>query len=39
LGYPTTGVRAVPGGQRCDFQHGSITYDGATGHTAVIISG
>jgi len=39
LGFPTTGIRTVSGGQRCDFQHGWITYDSATGKTTVIISG
>jgi uncharacterized protein with LGFP repeats len=39
LGYPVGGVRAVPGGQRSDFQRGSITYDSATGQTAVMITG
>jgi uncharacterized protein with LGFP repeats len=39
LGYPVSGVRAVPGGQRSHFQHGYITYDSATRQTAVVITG
>ena len=31
FGYPVTDVEDVAGGQRCDFQGGSIAVDGATG--------
>ena len=37
LGYPTSGEYDVPGGRRSDFQHGSITWDRATGRTTVVI--
>lgn len=39
LGYPTSGQYAVPGGRRNDFQHGSITWDAATGRTEVHLDG
>ena len=39
LGYPTTGVYAVDGGSRVDFQRGSIVLDSATGQTEVVRTG
>ena len=36
LGLPTTDVYAVSGGQRSDFQHGSIIYNTTTGTITVI---
>ncbi len=38
LGYPTSGVTAVSGGQRATFQHGTITWDRATGKLTVTSS-
>ncbi|WP_285491652.1 LGFP repeat-containing protein [Amycolatopsis taiwanensis] len=35
LGYPTSNEYSVPGGRRNDFQHGYITWNSATGTTAV----
>ena len=35
LGYPTSSVYAITGGQRVDFQRGYITYNSATGQTTV----
>lgn len=35
LGYPTSDEYAVTGGRRSDFQHGSITWDTATGQTSI----
>jgi hypothetical protein len=35
LGYPVSGEYDVAGGRRSDFQHGSITWDAATGVTTV----
>jgi len=37
LGYPVSGEYAVPGGRRSDFQHGSITWNGATGALTVVV--
>ncbi len=36
LGYPTSNEYAVPGGQRSDFQNGSIVWNALTGQTAVL---
>lgn len=36
LAYPISGEYAVNGGRRSDFQHGSITWNRATGATTVI---
>jgi stage II sporulation protein D len=30
LGFPTSGIRAVPGGQRVTFEHGTLTWSRAT---------
>jgi SpoIID/LytB domain protein len=35
LGFPTSGVVAVAGGQRATFQHGTIAWDRATGRVTV----
>jgi stage II sporulation protein D len=35
LGFPTSGVRAVAGGQRATFEHGTLTWTSATGHTVL----
>jgi uncharacterized protein with LGFP repeats len=35
LGYPVSGEYAVPGGQRSDFQGGSVFWDRRTGRTSV----
>nr|HEX4318274.1 hypothetical protein [Kofleriaceae bacterium] len=39
LGYPTTDEYAVTGGRRNDFQHGSITWDSASGQTSITTTG
>ena len=38
LGYPVSDEYAVPGGRRSDFQRGSITWEAATGRTAVAVT-
>jgi SpoIID/LytB domain protein len=35
LGYPTSGVVAVPGGQRATFEHGTLTWSRSTGAVAL----
>ncbi|MDK3255190.1 DUF3152 domain-containing protein [Blastococcus capsensis] len=37
LGYPTSGVQAVEGGSRVEFQQGHITLDDGTGETEVVL--
>ncbi len=38
LGYPTSDVYSVAGGQRCDFRHGYAVFDNATGQVTVTIT-
>jgi len=38
LGYPTTDPRAVPGGLRSTFEHGSIFWNSTTGQTTAYIA-
>jgi hypothetical protein len=39
LGYPISDEYTITGGQRSDFQHGSITFNSSTGQTTVTLSG
>ncbi len=39
LGYPTTDVHAINGGQRCTFQHGTITWNRASNSFTVTRTG
>jgi len=38
LGYPTSDVNTISGGQRSEFQRGAIEWDRVTGETKVIPS-
>ncbi|MFL6026037.1 MAG: SpoIID/LytB domain-containing protein [Friedmanniella sp.] len=38
LGFPTSGIRAVAGGQRATFEHGTLTWTRATGRTVLTTS-